>query len=309
MRVLVTGGAGYIGSVLVPLLLENGFRVRVLDNLMYNGVGLLPHFRNPSFEFHRGDIRDKQTVRDALAGSDIVIHLAAIVGFPACRKEPEVAESVNVGGTKTIAAELGRTRLLLYGSTGSNYGALVDDVCTEETPLNPLSIYGKTKTAAERHLMENCNTIAFRFATGFGLSSRLRLDLLINDFVYTALKQRYLVIYESQFMRTFIHVYDIARSYLFGIENSSKMQGQIYNVGGDRMNYSKRQVCELIRQKLEFYLHYAEVGEDADKRNYVVSYNKIAALGYKTTITVEQGIDEVIRGLAAIDVRIPFSNV
>jgi nucleoside-diphosphate-sugar epimerase len=157
--------------------------------------------------------------------------------------------------------------------------------------------------------MENCNTIAFRFATGFGLSSRLRLDLLINDFVYTALKQRYLVIYESQFMRTFIHVYDIARSYLFGIENSSKMQGQIYNVGGDRMNYSKRQVCELIRQKLEFYLHYAEVGEDADKRNYVVSYNKIAALGYKTTITVEQGIDEVIRGLAAIDVRIPFSNV
>jgi nucleoside-diphosphate-sugar epimerase len=276
---------------------------------MYNGLGLLPHFRNPGFEFLRGDIRDPRTMREAVKGCDAIIHLAAIVGFPACRKEPELAQSVNVEGTKVVATEAGQERLVLFGSTGSNYGALVDEVCTEDTPLNPLSLYGKTKTAAERYLMEHCDTIAFRFATGFGLSPRLRLDLLVNDFVYTALKQRYLVVYESHFMRTFIHVYDIARSYVFGIENAGKMRGQVYNVGSEKMNFSKRQVCEMIKSNVDFYLHYAEVGEDADKRNYVVSYRKIADLGYRTSITVEQGISELVQGLRAVDLRIPFSNV
>src|SRR5438309_2149559 len=164
MKVLVTGGAGYIGSTLVPLLLKSGYDVHVLDTLMYGGEALLPYFRNKRFQFTLGDVRDPAEVRQAVEGSDAVIHLAAIVGFPACRKYPDLAKTVNVDGTKVVAEAAGRDRLVLFGSTGSNYGALVDRVCTEETPLNPLSLYGKTKTEAERYLLDNCHTIAFRFA-------------------------------------------------------------------------------------------------------------------------------------------------
>lgn len=309
MKILVTGGAGYIGCVLVPMLLEQGYKVRVLDNLMYNGLGLLPHFRNPRFEFLKGDIRDPQIVRDSVKDCDVIIHLAAIVGFPACRKYPDLAKSVNVGGTRIIAQAAGRERLILFASTGSNYGALEHEVCTEDTPLNPLSLYGKTKTAAELYLLDNCNTIAYRFATAFGLSPRMRLDLLINDFVYTAVKLRYLVVYEAHFMRSFIHVYDIARAFLFAIENADRMKGQVFNVGSESMNYSKAQVCEIIRKKVDYYLHYANVGEDADKRNYVVSYKKISSLGYNTTVTIEQGIDELVRALQIVEVRNPYANV
>jgi nucleoside-diphosphate-sugar epimerase len=309
MRVLVTGGAGYIGCVLVPQLLENGYQVRVLDDLMYNGTGLLPHFRNPRFDFVKGDIRDVEIVGDAMRGCDIIIHLAAVVGFPACRKYPDLAQTVNVEGTQVISRVAGRERLVLFGSTGSNYGALVDEICTEETPLHPLSLYGKTKTAAEQYLLENNSTIAYRFATAFGLSPRMRLDLLVNDFVYTALKSRYLVIYESHFMRTFIHVYDIACSFLFAIENADSMLGQVYNVGSETMNYSKLQVCEMIRKKIDYYLHQADIGEDLDKRNYQVSYKKISGLGYHTTITLEEGIDELVHGLQVLDTSTPYSNV
>ena len=308
MRILVTGGAGYIGSVLVPLLLECGHRVRVIDNLMSGGGSLLYHFRNPCFEFVKGDIREAQAVRDAMRDCDVVVHLAAIVGFPACRKYPDMAQTVNVDGTKVIAKAAGKERLVLFGSTGSNYGALVDEVCTEETPLNPLSLYGKTKTAAELYLRGNCNTIAYRFATAFGLSPRMRLDLLVNDFVYTATTLRYLVVYEAHFMRSFIHVYDIARSFVFAIENAERMQGQVYNVGSESMNYSKEQVCDKIRQKVDFYLHYAEVGEDADKRNYVVSYRKIHDQGFRTTIGLDEGIDELVAGLEVLDVQNRYTN-
>jgi nucleoside-diphosphate-sugar epimerase len=245
---------------------------------------------------------------DAVTGCDAIIHLAAVVGFPACRKYPELAQTVNVDGTKAVAKSAGRDRLVLFGSTGSNYGALEQDVCTEDTPLNPLSLYGKTKTAAERHLLDNCKTIAYRFATAFGVSPRLRLDLLINDFVSTALKLRYLVVYESHFMRTFIHVYDIARSFVFALDRAEAMAGQVYNVGSEAMNYSKAQVCEAIRRKVDFYLHCADVGEDADKRNYVVSYRKINSVGFATSISLEEGIDELVRALQVISVQNPYSN-
>ncbi len=208
-----------------------------------------------------------------------------------------------------VATAAGRERLVLFASTGSNYGALVDGVCTEETPLRPLSLYGKTKAAAEQHLLEHCNTIAYRFATAYGISPRMRLDLLVNDFVYTALKLRYLVLYEAHFMRTFIHVYDMARSFLFALENAGQMQGQVYNVGSETMNYSKAAVCELIRKKVDYYLHCADVGEDADKRDYMVSYEKISRLGYHTTVTLEDGIDELVRALQLIDTKSPYANV
>ncbi len=308
-KILVTGGAGYIGSVLTPMLLQSGYRVRVLDSLLYGGATLLPLFRNPRFEFLRADIRDPAAVARAVQGVDVVIHLAAIVGFPACRLHPDLARTVNVDGTKVVADAAGRSRLVLFGSTGSNYGALVDEVCTEETPLRPLSLYGQTKTAAERYLMENCDTIAYRFATAFGVSSRMRLDLLINEFVFHAIRAKYLVIYEPQFMRTFIHVQDIAYSFLFALENRDKMRGQVFNVGSESMNYSKAEVCDMIKAKVDYYLHYADVGQDADKRNYVVSYKKINALGFRTTITVDEGLDELIHAVEVLDTRTPYTNV
>jgi nucleoside-diphosphate-sugar epimerase len=309
MKILVTGGAGYIGSVLVPMLLRRDHHVRVLDTLMYGGHSLLPHFRHPNFEFTKGDVRDPQTVEKAVADCDLVIHLAAIVGFPACRKYPDLAQTINVEGTKVVGRAAGPDRLILLGSTGSNYGALVDEVCTEDTPLNPLSLYGKTKTTAEQYLRENNRTIAYRFATAFGSSPRLRLDLLVNDFVHKAVSESYLVVYEPHFMRTFIHVHDIARSFLFAIENAERMAGQVYNIGSAEMNYSKAEVCEKIKEQIPYYLHYADVGEDQDKRNYHVSYEKINQLGYETTISLEEGISELVRTMAIVDGENPYTNV
>ena len=278
MKIVVTGGAGYVGTSLIPQLLAQGHHVRVLDSLLFGGDQLLPFFRNANFEFQKGDVRSVADVKSAVKGCDVVIHLAAIVGYPACRKEPKVAEEVNVQGTKNVAAAVSKDQLVLFGSTGSNYGA-VEDICTEETPLNPLSLYGQTKTIAETHLMANCSTIAFRFATAFGLSPRLRLDLLINDFTHRAVTQQYLVVYEKHFMRTFIHVHDMGRVFVFAIDNAAKMRGQIYNVGFDKLNFSKEEVCKLIESQVKCYVHYAEVGQDADKRNYTVSYKKINSLG------------------------------
>lgn len=308
MKILVTGGAGYVGTSLIPQLLEKGHQVRVLDCLMFGGDQLLPFFRNNNFEFKKGDVRNSQDVEDAVKGQDVVIHLAAIVGYPACRKDPQLAEEVNVHGTKNVAAAVSRQQLVLFGSTGSNYGA-VEDICTEESPLNPLSLYGQTKTMAEAHLLEHCSTVAFRFATAFGLSPRLRLDLLVNDFTYKAVTQQYLVVYEKHFMRTFIHVHDMGRAFCFAIENANKMRGQVYNVGADAMNFSKEQICKLIEARVKCYVHYADVGEDADKRNYVVSYKKLNSLGYKTSIAVEQGIDELVHGFQVISVKSPYANV
>lgn len=308
MKILITGGAGYVGTSLIPQLLAHKHKVHVFDNLLFGGDQILPFFRNPDFLFTRGDIRDKNALHKAVVDVDIIIHLAAIVGFPACRKEPELAEAVNVGGTQNLIDATSNNQLIIYGSTGSNYGA-VENICTEDTPLNPLSLYGQTKTMAERMLLENRRAIAWRFATAFGVSSRLRLDLLINDFIYKAVTQGYLVVYEKHFMRTFIHVHDMGRAFLFGIKNQDEMAGNVFNVGSEKMNYSKEQICELIRNKTAAYIHYADVGEDADKRNYVVSYKKINQLGYDTTTTVEQGIDEMIKVCGAIQFHNPYSNV
>ncbi|MEK7684064.1 MAG: NAD(P)-dependent oxidoreductase [Verrucomicrobiota bacterium] len=308
MNVLVIGGAGYVGTSLMPQLLERGYKVRVFDNLMFGGDALLPFFRNRNFSFVKGDVRNAVEVQAAVNGQDIIVHLAAIVGYPACRKDPKLAADVNVGGTQNVAAAASRSQVVLFGSTGSNYGA-VEEVCTEETPLNPLSLYGQTKTMAERHLLDNCSTVAYRFATAFGVSGRLRLDLMINDFVYKALTQQYLVVYERNFMRTFIHVYDMGRAFLFAIDHQHQMTGQVFNVGSEKMNYSKEDICRIIEKQVQCYVHYADVGEDADKRNYVVSYKKIADLGYETSITVEEGVEELKRALAAINFKTPYTNV
>ena len=310
-KIFITGGAGYIGTSLIPLLLENGHEITVYDSLMFNnGDKLLPFITNEKFNFIEGDIRDFEKLSKYIKGHDVVIHLAALVGFPICREKGEQESyEVNVLGTKNVIDAMTDDQYLLLGSTGSNYGEVLD-VCTEETPLNPLSIYGKTKTEAEQLVLERNNSTAFRFATAFGVSSRLRLDLLVNDLTYKSLKEGYAVIYESHFMRTFIHVKDMARVFLFAIENQEQMKNHVFNVGSNRMNYSKKEVCELIKNKVSnAYFNYADVGEDADKRNYIVSYEKINSLGFDTTISLEEGIDELLKTIPLIKTSSPYFNV
>jgi nucleoside-diphosphate-sugar epimerase len=275
-----------------------------------NGDKLLPYITNPNFTFIAGDVRDAESVAKHIKGHDIVIHLAALVGFPICReKGEEESHSVNVIGTQNVINALSEDQYLLFGSTGSNYGEVLD-VCTEDTPLNPLSIYGRTKTDAEYLVLARDNSTAFRFATAFGVSPRLRLDLLVNDLTFKSLTEGYAVIYESHFMRTFIHVRDIARVFLFAIDNHEQMKNNVYNVGSNNMNFSKKDVCELIKSKIsDSYFNYADVGQDADKRNYIVSYEKINDLGFDTTISLETGIDELIKTIPLIKMSNPYFNV
>jgi len=306
-EILVTGGAGYIGSVLVPKLLRDGHKVTIYDNLLHGGNHLLPFFDDSNFSFIRGDIRDSSELKCAVKNKDIIIHLAALVGFPVCRMNPKLATSVNVDGTQNIINACSDDQIIFYGSTGSNYGE-VFEICTEETPLKPLSLYGETKTKAEKMILERQNSIAYRFATAFGISPRLRLDLLINDFTNKCLRDGYLVVYEKDFMRTFIHVDDIANSFMFGIKNLDKMINNVYNVGDDCMNYSKEDVCKMIADKTGAFIHFEDVGEDADKRNYVVSYDKIKGLGFRTSIDLNRGIDQIISALGVVGYENSYSN-
>ena len=306
-KIFITGGAGYVGTSLIPKLLDEGHEVTVFDMLLHGGNQLIPFFRYKNFNFIKGDIRDFKLLKESVQDQDIIIHLAAIVGFPACRMNPELAESVNVQGTKNLINACSNSQPILYGSTGSNYG-VVTDICTEETPLNPLSLYGETKTEAEHLLMSRGNTVAFRFATAFGVSPRMRLDLLVNDFSNKCLRDGYLIVYEKHFMRTFIHVSDIANSFVFAIKNLNDMIDNVYNVGADHMNFSKEAVCNMIAEKTNAFVHFEDIGEDADKRNYVVSYDKINKLGFKTTVTMEEGIDEILSVLKIMDFEDSYSN-
>jgi nucleoside-diphosphate-sugar epimerase len=281
-KILVTGGAGYVGTALIPKLLDKGYEVTVFDNLMVGGNQLLPFFNKRNFRFVKGDIRDYNALKAVVEANDIIIHLAAIVGFPACRLNPELAKEVNIDGTVNLIKACGPNKPILYGSTGSNYGS-VTNICTEETPLNPLSLYGETKTQAEKLLVDRGNTIAYRFATAFGVSPRLRLDLLINDFTNKCLRDGYLVVYEKNFMRTFIHVSDIAESFLFGIDN-------------------------WIGNKTNAFIHFEDIGSDADKRNYIVSYDKINQLGFDVKVSLEEGIDEIYKALKVIDFNDVYTN-
>ena len=305
-NILVTGGAGYIGSVLVPKLLDSGHNVTVYDNLLYGGDGIINNFLKPNFNFIKGDILDKEKLSSAIKDNDVIIHLAAIVGYTACRKDESYSYKINHEGTKNVVDCLDG-QLLLFGSTGSNYGT-IEGICTEESPLNPLSIYAKSKTLAEEEVMKYENAIAYRFATAFGISPRLRLDLLVNDLAFSAHTQKYIAVYESHFMRTFIHIQDIANSFLFAINNGNKMKGEVYNVGSNHMNYSKKHVCEMIKSKTNCYVHYADFDGDADKRDYIVSYDKVEKLGYNCTIGIEQGLDELLKVFPIVNINNKYRN-
>ena len=309
MNILVTGGAGYIGCVLVPILLEKGYFVRVLDNFMYGGNGLIPCLMNKNLDVVHGDVRDSNVLKDSLQSIDLIIHLAAIVGYPACKKNPDLAQTVNYEATVLLEKMRDKQVPIIYGSTGSNYGAVVGQICTEETALNPISLYGETKTNAEQHLLNSNNVICYRFATAFGASNRMRLDLMINDFVYQAKRNHNITVYEKLFKRTFIHVRDMVHSFLFAIDNYDKLKNGVFNVGSEKMNYSKEEIAYEVKKKVDYYLHFADFGTDEDKRNYEVSYNKIQLLGFDTTISLEEGIDELVKAAELIEIYNDYSNV
>lgn len=307
-RVVVTGGAGYVGSVLVPHLLANGFRVHVIDNLRHGGEGMLLNFIDPDFSFTEADILDVPRIRSIMQEADAVVHLASIVGYPACKRWPDEARRTNWDGVNAMLDNIRPETKLIYFSTGSNYGE-VEGVCDEDTPLNPLSLYGELKTAAEHLCMQRPNTVALRFATAFGLSPRLRLDLMINDFAYQALVNKHLIIYERHFRRTFIHVKDMARvvSHLLGCWDQA--QNRVYNVGHESLNLTKENIVQILQQKLNFLTYFADFGKDEDRRDYEVSYARIRGLGYTTEVDIHRGLNELIGGLRLIRIRNPYSNL
>ena len=308
MKILVTGGAGYVGSVLGRQLLARGHRVHVLDNLMFGGNTLLPLFINPNFSFAKVDICDRAAVEAEMDGVDAVVHLAALVGYPLCKKMPNRAVEVNVEGTKNVIAAMPSDARLVYASTGSNYGE-VEGVCTEDTPLNPLSLYGRVKTEAEELCLARGTSIALRFATAYGLSPRPRLDLMINDFCWQAIHQKYLVVYEKHFRRTFIHVVDIARAMVHMLERFDSLEHQVFNVGHESLNFTKEDIVKLIKQRVDFLVYFAEFGKDEDRRDYEVDYSRVRATGFEVSIDIEKGLSELINGLALLEIRNPYGNV
>lgn len=309
LKVLVTGGAGYIGSILTPLLLDERLKVTVYDSLLYGGASLLPFISNKNFSFVRDDIRDKGLLAQAIKKNDVIIHLAAIVGLPACNKDKRLANSINVQGTKNVMDILSSSQQLIYASTVSIYGAATGDICNEKSPLNPISHYAKTKTEAEKIVLDFQNTICLRFATAFGVSARMRLDLLINDFVYQAYMNRFLILFEKTYKRTFVHVQDISRSILFSVQNFEKMKHSIFNIGDNANNYSKEEIAQKIKERIDYYLHFADIGKDEDKRNYSISYKKINSYGFKTKKTVDEGIDELIKACQIFEFKHPYKNI
>jgi len=297
-KVLITGGAGYLGSILTEHLLARGYRVSSVDNLMYGEQSLYHFCANPNFDFVFGDARDESLMKKVVAEADVIIPLAAIVGAPCCDRDPLMATSVNLDAIRMINALRSPSQLIVYPTTNSGYGTRTGDLyCTEETPLEPISLYGQTKSEAEEAVLQSANSITLRLATVFGMSPRMRMDLLVNHFVYAALTDRYLVIFEKDFKRNYIHIRDVADCFIHCIENSAAMTGRPYNVGLDDANLSKEELALKIKERLpDFYIHFSEIGTDPDKRNYIVSNQRLREAGFAASRSLDDGIRELIKG-------------
>jgi len=301
-RILVTGGAGYLGSTLVPELLAAGHKVTVLDNFMYHQNSLAHVCHDPGFEVVRGDVRLESIVLPLLKKADIVIPLAAYVGAPLCARDPVGATTTNHDAIVTMLKHASKHQRILMPTTNSAYGSGdANNYCTEESPLHPISHYAIEKVKVEKALMQHPNAISFRLATVFGMSPRMRIDLLVNDFTYRAVHDRFVVLFEAGFKRNFIHVRDVARAFLHGIDHYEKVNGQIFNVGLSDANVSKKELCEVIqRQVPDFTFVEAPIGKDPDQRNYIVSNAKIEATGYRPRVSLEAGVRELIKGFTMI---------
>jgi nucleoside-diphosphate-sugar epimerase len=303
MKILVTGGAGYLGSVIVGKMLNEGYEVIVLDRLLFNQTSLLQYTSNPNFSFIYGDVRDINLLEKLCDECDAIIPLAAIVGFPACASDPKLAKEINFDQIVNIVKFTnGKSKKILYPNTNSGYGiAEGQTMCTEESPLTPISVYGQTKCDAENFLRTSTDAIIFRLATVFGVSPRMRTDLLVNDFTYKAITDKYIVVFEKGFKRNFIHVEDVASAFLFMLENYEKYKGEVFNVGLSSANLSKQELLEKIQTHVnDFAISYNDYYEDPDKRNYIVSNEKIEATGWMPNWDLDKGIKQLIQGYQMI---------
>ncbi len=309
-NILVTGGAGYLGSVLVRQLLKLGHKVTVLDNFMFGPNSLLDCCHYDSFEVVRGDARDKTLLQELIRDKDIVIPLAALVGAPLCKRDRIGAKTTNTGAIKTLTEILSREQRIIIPITNSGYGIGQKGIyCTEQTPLNPVSFYGRTKVKAEKIALGRDNSVSLRLATVFGVSPRMRIDLLVNDFTYRAVQDRFIVIFEGHFKRNYIHIRDVAKVFIHVIDNFDAMKGEPYNVGLSDANISKLELCAKIKEQVsDFVFIEASVGEDPDKRDYIVSNEKIEKTGFSPDYSLEMGITELIKSYTIIN-NSKYSNV
>jgi len=310
LHVLVTGGAGYLGSVLCERLLAAGYRVTTVDDMMYQQRSLLHLCANPQFDFVLGDVRDEKLMRGLVKEADVLMPLAAVVGAPACDRDPLLARSVNLEAVRLLKSLRSAQQPIIYPTTNSGYGTQSGDLfCTEDTPLEPISLYGQTKSQAETELLEAPNVITLRLATVFGMSPRMRLDLLVNHFVYAAITDGYIVVFEKDFKRNYIHIRDVADCFVHCIENFKQMAGRPYNAGLDAANLSKEELALKIKDYVpNFYVHFAQVGSDPDKRNYVVSNQRLREAGFEARRSLDDGIRELLKGYRMTG-RARFKNV
>ena len=301
-NIFVTGGAGYLGSIMVPDLLAAGHKVTVLDNFMFGQHSLGHVCHHPNFNVISGDIRIESVVLPLMKKADIIIPLAALVGAPICSKDPVAATSTNHDAIFMMLKHLGKDQTVLMPTTNSAYGTGdKNNFCTEESPLRPISQYAKEKVEIEQSLMQHQNAVSFRLATVFGMAPRMRIDLLVNDFTYRAVYDRFVVLFESHFKRNYLHVRDVSRVFQHAINNHERMKGQIYNVGLSDANVSKKELCEAIQKQIpDFVFPEAPVGKDPDQRDYIVSNTKIESTGFKTAFSLEAGIQDLIKGYTMI---------
>jgi nucleoside-diphosphate-sugar epimerase len=310
MNVLVTGGAGYLGSVLVPTLLKEGHQVTVVDNFMYNQTSLLDCCIDPNLIIVRGDARDRSLMEGLISQADAIFPLACLTGAPLCDQDPKGAESVILDAVKMILELSNKDQKIIYPTTNSGYGVGEKGIhCTEETPLRPVSLYGKLKVAAENEILNSGKGITLRLATAFGVSPRMRLDLLVNDFTYRAVYDRFIVLFEAHFKRNYIHVRDVTNAFIHSLNNFDKMKNEPYNVGLSDANLSKLELCQEIKKQVpEFYFIESDIGEDPDKRDYIVSNEKIEKTGFKQQVSLSAGIQELVKGYKIIK-RSQYANV
>lgn len=315
-RVLITGGAGYIGNILTPQLLQSGYRVTVFDNLIHRQHGILENASYNNFNFVYGDVRNYELYEKLINQNDVIINLAAYVGMPLCNRFPIETKQVNQDSAEFLASKVSKDQLIIHANTNSGYGLGQHTegkavFCTEESPLNPISLYGKTKCAAETAIMASGNNITFRLATVMGVSRKMRMDLLVNDFTWRAWNDRFIVLFESSFLRNFIHIKDVSHAITLAVRRSDTMRGQVYNLGNTSANVNKMDLCLVIKKQVpDFYITESEINKDPDQRNYIVSNEKLEKTGWRPLFSLEDSIREVLLVCPIIkNTNCPFSDI
>lgn len=312
MKILITGGAGYLGSVMVPMMLNEGWKITVVDSFIYNQHSLLDHCYNPNLKIVRGDVRDERLMLKLMENQDYILPLACIVGMPACDKKPIEARQINLDAVKFIMDNRKPEQRVIFPTTESGYGSVAcGKRCTERTPLRPISLYGRLKTEAESYVLMMGDCVTLRLGTVFGASNRMRLDLLVNDFVYRALTDRNVTLFESNFRRNYVHIRDVARVFIFSIKNFDRMKNEPYNVGLDGA-YNKEELCAEIKKVIPNFWYSVYSGkdkiEDVDRRNYIVSHEKLRRVGFEAKTTIQEGILEIIKACGILS-RNQFTNI